>query len=194
MAVFARQSHCLTAGTGLETETVGNIYPCSRTKHHMLSEKRNALLRAFITSDASPDGKWWIDVPVGLSVGAEDEYETIDAVCLTSREQELPEAYPEHTGVSYVVHDGDDAAGVTKADTFGTLREKDLFADETAVLVAAEPGPSSVGQIGELVAYRELLEADWDWTIEDLLLVSEDDRAHVNHVCRELSVRAMRIA
>lgn len=158
------------------------------------SDKRRALLRAFIASDASPDGKWWVDVPVGLSIGAEGDHATVDAVCLTSREPELPETYPEHTGVAYVAHHGDEALGVTKADAFGTLRENELFTDETAVLVAARPGVSSVGAVGELLAYRELLRADWDWTVEELLLVTDEDDSLVNHVCRELSVRAIRVA
>jgi hypothetical protein len=158
-----------------------------------MTDTRSALLQAFITSEASPDGKWWVDVPVGLSIGAVGEYATVDAVCLTSCEQELPEAYPEHTGVSYVVHEGDAEAGVTKADMFGALRDNELFADETAVLVAVTPGASSVGTVGEMLAYQELLRADWDWTVEDRLLVSDKDSDHVNHVCRELSVRAMRV-
>ncbi len=158
-----------------------------------MSKTRDALLKAFVESEASPDGKWWIDVPVGLSVGDGDSA-LLDAVCLTSREQELPEVYPEHTGVPYVVHRGDDRAGVTKVDNFRTLRETDAFDDETAVLVAVDPGASSVGAVGELLAYRALLEADWDWEIEELLLVSDEDSDHVNYVCQELSVRAMRVA
>lgn len=159
-----------------------------------MPDTRSALLWAFIESDASPDGKWWVDVPVGLSIGDDDEYATVAAVCLTSRDQELPEVYPDHDGVPYVVHPGDDEVGVTKADAFQTLREEDRFTDETAVLVATEPGASSVGSVGELLAYRELVEADWDWTVEELVLVSDEDSAHVNHVCRELSVRAVRVA
>lgn len=159
-----------------------------------MSGNRDALLDAFVRSDASPDGKWWVDVPVGLSIGDEDDYATVDAVCLTSREQELPEVYPEHTGVSYVYDDADAQLGVTKADTFQSLMERDTFADETVVLVAVEGGKSSVGSVGELLAYRELLEADWDWTVEELLLLSDDDSDHVNYVCGELSIRAVRVA
>lgn len=155
---------------------------------------RDALLRAFIESDASPDGKWWVDVPVGLTLGDDEEYAVLDAVCLTAREQELPEAYPDHTGTPYVVHHGDEQVGLSKADNFRTLRERDTFADERAVLVAVDPGASSVGAVGELLADRELLEADWDWEVEGLLLVSDEDSAHVNHVCQELGVRAMRVA
>lgn len=145
-------------------------------------------------SDASPDGKWWVDVPVGVSIGAEGEYATADAVCLTSREQELPEVYPEHSGVEYVAPEEDEAVGVTKADRVRALRDNDVFVDETAVLVGVEPGRSSVGTVGALLAYRELLTADWDWTVEELLLVSDTDSEHVNYVCRELSVRAVRVA
>jgi hypothetical protein len=158
-----------------------------------MSKQRDALLEAFVRSDASPDGKWWLDVPVGLSVGSEGDHAVLDAVCLTSREQELPEVYPEHAGVTYVAHEGDESVGVTKADKFRAFLEKDTFADETAVLVAVEPGASSVGTVGDLLAYTELLQADWGWDVEELLLVSDTDSDHVNHVCRELGVRAIRV-
>lgn len=39
-----------------------------------------------------------------------------------------------------------------------------------------------------------VLAADQDWTVADRVLVSDEDSAHVNHVCRELSVRAVRVA
>lgn len=155
---------------------------------------KDALLEAFIRSEASPDGKWWVDVPVGLSVGNPDVYATIDAVCLTSRDPELPEAYPDHVGTTYVVHDPDQRVGVTKADAFRTLRDSEGFATETAVLVAVERDDSSVGTVGDLLAYEDLLLADWDWTIDERILVSEEDSDHVNYVCRERDVRAVRVA
>lgn len=158
-----------------------------------MSGQQDALLRAFIESDASPDGKWWIDVPVGLSLGDENEYATIDAVCLTTRNRELPESYPDFTGVPYVVHHGDKSAGVSKVDAFDTLRTRDVFADEHAVIVAVEPGVSSVGLVGELLAHRTLLEEDWDWDVDELILVSDEDNELVNFVCRELSIRAVRV-
>jgi len=158
-----------------------------------MSETHDALLEAFVRSDASPDGKWWIDVPAGLSVGPVGEHAVLDAVCLIDRDGELPEVYPDHTGVTYVAHGGDEAVGVTKADKFRALRETDTFADESAVLVAVEPDASSAGTVGDLLAYRELVRADWDWTVEELLLVSDEDSEHVNHVCRELGVRAIRV-
>ena len=159
-----------------------------------MSGQRAALLEAFIRSDASPDGKWWVDFPVGLSLGEEGEYATVDAVCLTSREQELPESYIDHHGTKYVVHEQDEHLGVSRVDAFRALRETDTFAEETAVLVAVESGASSVRSVGNLLAYQELLESDWDWTVEERLLVSDTDSEHVNHVCRELSVRAVRVA
>ncbi|WP_246985370.1 hypothetical protein [Halorientalis marina] len=155
---------------------------------------RDALLEAFVRSEASPDGKWWVDVPVGLSVGGDGAYATVDAVCLTSREPELPESYTDHHGTKYVVHEQDERVGVDRVDAFRALREKDTFAEETAVLVGVESGASSVGTVGDLLAYQELLEADWDWTVDERLLVSDTDSAHVSHVCRELGVRAIRVA
>lgn len=155
---------------------------------------RRALLEAFIRSDASPDGKWWIDVPVGLSIGDSDADATVDAVCLTARDPELPEEFPDHDGVPYVYREVDAEIGLDKGDAFRALRETDTFDGESVVLVAVEPGASSVGTVGDLLAYQELLEADWDWTVEDRVLVSDADSAHVTHVCRELSVRAVRVA
>ena len=155
---------------------------------------RRALLDALVRSDASPDGKWWIDVPVGLSVGDEGAYATLDAVCLTSRDPELPEEFPDHDGVPYVYREVDAELGIDKADAFRALRETDRFADETAVLVAVEPGASSVGTVGDLLALQELLEADWDWSVTERLLVSDVDSDHVTHVCRELSIRAVHVA
>ena len=155
---------------------------------------RRALLEAFIRSDASPDGKWWVDVPVGLSIGESDASATVDAVCLTGRDPELPEEFPDHDGVPYVYREVDAEIGLDKADAFRALRETDTFDGESVVLVAVEPGASSGGTVGDLLAYQELLEADWDWTVEDRVLVSDVDSAHVTHVCRELSVRAVRVA
>jgi hypothetical protein len=159
-----------------------------------MTGSRHALLEAFIRSDASPDGKWWLDVPAGLSVGDPGEYATVDAVCLTDRKKELPEEFPDHTGVPYVYHEGDEQVGVDKADAFRLLRERDTFAGESAVIVAVESGASSVGRVGDLLAYGELLTADWDWTVEERLLVSDTDSAHVNLVCEALGVRAVRVA
>ena len=159
-----------------------------------MSDTQQALLEGFIRSDASPSGKWWVDVPTGLSLGEAGEHATLTAVCLTSREQELPEVYPDHTGTEYVAPGPDADVGVTKADRFRTLRETDTFADETAVLVEVEPGTSSVGTVGDLVTHRVLVDADWDWTVGELVLVSDTDSAHVNHACRELGVRAVRVA
>lgn len=155
---------------------------------------RRALLEAFIRSDASPDGKWWLDVPVGLSIGESDAYATVDAVCLTSRDPELPEEFPDHDGVPYVYREADAEIGLDKAEAFRLLRGRDTFDGETAVLVAVESGASSVGTVGDLLAYEELLDADWDWTVQERLLVSDTDSDHVNHVCEELSVRAVRVA
>ena len=81
-----------------------------------------------------------------------------------------------------------------RTSTAKSTRSSDRFADETAVLVAVEPGASSVGTVGDLLALQELLEADWDWSVTERLLVSDVDSDHVTHVCRELSIRAVHVA
>ncbi|WP_276260764.1 hypothetical protein [Haloglomus litoreum] len=160
-----------------------------------MTDARGSLRRAFIESDASPDGKWWVDVPAGLSLGEEGDHVTVDAVCLTDREQELPEVYTAHAGTEYVNPEADEAVGVTKADLFETLRGKDTFAEETVTLVAFDPGAARVGTVGDLLAARELIEADWPgWTVADLVYVSDTDRAHVTRAAKELDVRVVRVA
>lgn len=158
-----------------------------------MSDKRSALLRAFIESDASPSGKWWIDVPVGLSIAEKDTYESVDAICMTSRSQELPEEYPEHTGVAYVVHEGDTDAGVTKVDSFQSVRDSDIFSEETVTIVSVESGKSHLSTVGKLLAYRTLLQNDWDWEIDNMILVSDFDDSIVNFVCAKLGIRAVRV-
>jgi hypothetical protein len=44
-------------------------------------------------------------------MGVPDDYATVDAVYLTSREQQLPEVYPDHTEVAYVTHSDDKQVG-----------------------------------------------------------------------------------
>lgn len=160
-----------------------------------MTDARGSLRRAFIESDASPDGKWWVDVPAGLSLGDEGDHTTVDAVCLTDREQELPEVYTAHAGTEYVNPEADEAVGVTKADLFETLRGRDTFAEETVTLVAFDPGAARVGTVGDLLAARELIQADWPgWTVDELVYVSDTDRAHVTRAAKELGVRVVRVA
>ncbi|MFB6206669.1 MAG: hypothetical protein ABEJ05_09115 [Haloglomus sp.] len=158
-----------------------------------MTDARGSLRRAFIESDASPDGKWWVDVPAGLSLGGEGDHYAVDAVCLTDREQELPEVYTAHPGTEYVNPEGQ--TGVTKADLFETLRGKETFAEEAVRLVAFDPGAARVGTVGDLLAARELIRADWpEWTVEELVYVSDTDRAHVTRAAAELDVRVVRVA
>ena len=158
-----------------------------------MSDARAALVRAFVESDASPDGKWWVDVPAGLSLGETGDHTVVDAVCLTDRAQELPEVYTAHAGTEYVNPEGQPQVG--KADLFRTLREKGTFASETVALVAADPGAARVGTVGDLLAARELLWADWpEWTVEELIYVSHEDRPHVTRAASELGVRVVRVS
>lgn len=159
----------------------------------MTEDARDALVRAFVESDASPDGKWWVNVPAGLSLGEEGDHAVVDAVCLLDRQQELPEVYTSHHGTAYVNPEGQPT--VTKPDLFRTLRGKETFAEETVALVAADPAAARVGAVGDLLAARELLRADWpDWTVGQLIYVSDEDREHVTRAAAELDVRVVRVA
>lgn len=159
----------------------------------MSDEARDGLVRAFVESDASPDGKWWVDVPAGLSLGEGGDHAVVDAVCLTDRDQELPEVYTAHTGAEYVNPAGQAAIG--KPDLFRTLRESGPFDDESVAVVAADPGAARVGRVGDLLAWRTLLGADWPaWTVEELIYVSDADRTHVTRAATDLDVRVVRVA
>jgi hypothetical protein len=160
-----------------------------------MTDARGSLRRAFIESDASPDGKWWVDVPAGLSVGEGGDQFVVDAVCLTDREQELPEVYTAHAGTEYVNPEADEAVGVTKDALFDTVRGKETFAEETVTLVAFDPGAARIGTVGDLLAARELIAADWPgWTVGELVYVSDTDRAHVTRAAKGLDVRVVRVS
>jgi hypothetical protein len=84
---------------------------------------------------------------------------------------------------------------VTKADLFETLRGTERFAEETVTLVAFDPGAARVGTVGDLLAARELVRADWPgWSVDRLVYVSDTDRAHVTRAAKELDVRVVRVA
>ncbi|TSD13351.1 hypothetical protein DP107_12725 [Haloglomus irregulare] len=158
-----------------------------------MTDVPESLRRSFIESDASPDGKWWVNLPAGLSLGDQGDHHVVDAVCLTGREQELPEVYTAHPGTEYVNPEGQPE--VTKADLFRTLRGRDTFAEETVRLVAFDPGGARVGTVGDLLAARELVRADWpDWEVEGLVYVSDEDRAHVTRAASDLDVRVVRVS
>jgi hypothetical protein len=105
----------------------------------------------------------------------------------------VPEVYTAHAGTEYVNPEGQPQVG--KADLFRTLREKETFAEETVTLVAADPGAARVGTVGYLLAARELIRADWpDWTVGELIYVSDVDHPHVTRAASELGVRVVRVS
>ena len=50
------------------------------------------LVKQFIKHDGSPDGKWFVEVPVGITLqenrDTDSSVKMVDAVCITSKQQE----------------------------------------------------------------------------------------------------------
>jgi len=156
----------------------------------------NALVEAYIRNGASPDGKWWIEFPVGLSIQQENTQSIvpkhIDAVCLTDRAQQVPESYPDYDGLDYINTDIPES-GVTRTELFRRLRDLEHFTDETVSIVEAKTGASSFKAIGQLEAYKTLLEEDFGWTVEEKILLREQRDPIIDHAASSLGMRVVNL-
>lgn len=153
------------------------------------------LVEAFIRSNSSPDGKWWVEVPVGFTVRESHtaSLKNIDAVCLTSQQQELPESYPDYQGMQEFVNPDVPESGVTRAELFRRLRDSEYFTDEKVSIVEAKTGKSSFKAIGQLEAYKTLLEEDYGWTVEEQILLSKQRDPVIDHACSSLGIRVVTV-
>ncbi|MXV61163.1 hypothetical protein GS429_03625 [Natronorubrum sp. JWXQ-INN-674] len=152
------------------------------------------LVESFIKSDLSPTGKWWVEVPVGLSVDGTTAVKHIDAVCLTSQEFDLPEVYPERTGmVEYVNPDGH-GSSVSKTELFRRMNSSHHFQEESVALVECKTGPLSLKGVGQLVAYEALLTDDWNWEVDERILIGADIDPLVHEACKSLGIRTVQVS
>jgi hypothetical protein len=156
------------------------------------------LLRSYIKHETSPDGKWWVDVPVGLKLEQEgdaspEQIKEADAVCLTSRPHEFPEVWPENNSRREFVNPEVPEAGVTKRELFRRVREKGYFNGETASILEVKPSKSSFKALGQLIAYRELLEEDYGWEIDEAILLSAERDKIVDEVAQREGIRLVQL-
>lgn len=156
-----------------------------------------SLVEAYIRSEKSPDGKWWVEVPVGFSVQEQKTQspalKNIDAVCLTSRPQHLPESYPDYDGSVEYTNKDIPESGVSRAELFRRLRESGYFEDETVTIVEAKTGASSFKAIGQVQAYKQLLEEDYGWSVEDQILLSNQRDPVIDHAATSLGIRVVAV-
>ena len=61
-------------------------------------------------------------------------------------------------------------------------------------MFGVETGSSTIETVGNILAYEQLVAADWNWDIEERVLVSDIDTPAVNYVCDQLDIRAVRVA
>jgi CRISPR/Cas system-associated exonuclease Cas4 (RecB family) len=162
------------------------------------------LVKEFIEHHKSPSGKWFIELPVGMTV--QDETDTnsssikhIDAVCLTSKQQELPKEYrldnyhinPEGESEKYKKY----LNGIlpprsgSKTDTFRNIIQSPYLEDETVSIVEVKTGKSSFKAIGQLEAYKLLVEQDYGWDVERQILLSEKRDEVISHVCNKKDIK-----
>ncbi len=153
------------------------------------------LVEAFIRSNSSPDGKWWIEVPVGFTVQESHttSLKNIDAICLTSHSQQIPESYPDYQGTQEFVNPDIPESGVTRAELFRRLRDSGYFTNETVSIVEAKTGESSFKAIGQLEAYKTLLEEDYGWTVDEQILLSNQRDPVIDHACSSLGIRVVAV-
>ena len=156
-----------------------------------------SLVEAYIRSEESPDGKWWVEVPVGLSVQEQQSQtaslKNIDAVCLTSQPPHLPERYPDYAGSMEYTNPDIPESGVSRAKLFRRLRESDYFEEESATIVEAKTGASSFKAIGQLQAYKQLLEEDYGWSVEEQILLSNQRDPVIDHAASSLDIRVVAV-
>jgi len=155
-----------------------------------------ALVSQFIRSDASPSGKWFVEVPVGLSVQATldstPSVKHVDAVCLTEQPDALPETYPD--GEAFYLNAMAAEPNLTKTGVFRRIRDSGQLAGASVALVEAKTGPASFTALGQLEAYQDLLEADYDWSVEERILLVDGDDPVIERVCTERGIRVVKVS
>lgn len=84
-------------------------------------------------------------------------------------------------------------SGVTRAELFRRLRDSGYFTDETVSIVEAKTGKSSFKAIGQLEAYKTLLEEDYGWTVDEQILLSNQRDPVIDHACSSLGIRVVAV-
>jgi hypothetical protein len=152
-----------------------------------------ALVESFIKSENSPNGKWFVEVPVGLTVqekkDATPSVKHVDAVCITSKPSALPESYPE--GPDFYLNVQEAEPHISKAEIFRRIRSSQHLSNETVSIVEAKTGESSFKAIGQLEAYKQLIEEDYGWSVEEQILLSKGRDEIIDSTCNKMGYRVV---
>lgn len=152
------------------------------------------LVEQYVRSQSSPDGEWWLNVPVGFEFEnhAETLYNSlkeIDAVCLTSRPSRLPLEYEfEQSPAEFVT-----PVQRPIKRYYREMHANSEFAGEPAVLVEVKTGAPDLKAIGQLMAYQELFENDWRATVTERTLAAKETDVAIEWVCDRLSIGVVQI-
>jgi len=147
------------------------------------------LLKKFIESTTSPEGDWWLNIPVGLASERDGEIlvggtREIDALCLLSRSPNLPDEYTyQQAGVEILNSDR-----LHSQSSYREMWGRKPFAGERAALVEMKPETPTLKGIGQLTAYSVLAEDEWDITVDQLLMVSTGTDPVVERACTALDI------
>jgi hypothetical protein len=162
-----------------------------------MTTSEDKLVKQYIEHEKSPDGKWWVEVPVGLSVTREADGslqpKSVDAVCLTGSKQELPERYPEHSGTRKFIDTDIAPSGESRADQFRRLADSRYFEKEEVAIVEAKTEAGTLRGIGQLQAYASLLEEDYGWSVEQQILLCDGRDDIVDHAADTLGIRVVHV-
>lgn len=153
------------------------------------------LVRDFILSDKSPEGKWFIEVPVGIKTETDTLKETnqkrIDAVCFTSMGMEYPEEYPEYTShVRYFDNAGQ--SNVSKVELYRRFLNELSFDSERAKIFEFKTSNASLFKgVGQLTVYEQLFKQDWGAEVEEKVLVSLSSDPLIEWGTKEAGIRVI---
>lgn len=128
-------------------------------------------LETYIASTASPEGKWLLEMPVGLEL-PDSGAKFVDAVCLLDHPDEPPEEYGD--GKRDFTTSWFDAEGLSASRTtlFRRMRESGLFEEERVAIVEYKTSSDEPYEgLGQLLTYRAHLERDYGWTVDESILV-----------------------
>lgn len=82
---------------------------------------------------------------------------------------------------------------MSRAKLFRRLRESDYFKEESATIIEAKTGTSSFKAIGQLQAYKQLLEEDYGWPVEEQILLSNQRDPVIDHAASSLDIRVVAV-
>lgn len=148
------------------------------------------VLRQFIQSNKSPEGEWWLNLPIGFNAENEGEIlvggtKEIDAVSITSRANSEPDLYQYGQG-SIINSDR-----IFSQSDYRSMWEQGEFSGEHATLVEVKSGAPTWKGVGQLMGYSELIKDNWDMSVSGLYLVAPKEDTVIERACLKLGINVI---